>query len=226
MTDRTLIPPSPSEDDYVRQVTGAEPPPLLSETDPFALFGDWLREAVAKEPNDANAMALATADESGLPDVRMVLLKDADPRGFVFYSNVGSAKGRELAANPQAALLFHWKSLRRQVRVRGQVTPVTAEEADAYWATRARASQLGAWASEQSRPLPDRLAFEKKIAEFGLKFGLGKVPRPPHWSGWRVEPQAIEFWRDRPFRLHERLVFTRVADGADGEGWTTHRLFP
>ena len=221
MTDKTLIPASPSEDDYVRQVASAEPPALLSEADPFALFNEWLREALAKEPNDANAMSLATVDEAGLPDVRMVLLKDADSHGFVFYSNVESAKGRELAANPKAALLFHWKSLRRQVRIRGAVTPVTPEEADAYWATRARPAQLGAWASAQSRPLPDRMAFEKKIAEFGLKFGLGRVPRPPHWSGFRVVPEAIEFWRDRPFRLHERLVFER----AEG-GWVTYRLFP
>ncbi|HLZ75765.1 pyridoxamine 5'-phosphate oxidase [Phenylobacterium sp.] len=221
MTDKTLIPPSPSEDDYVAQVAAAEPLPQLSEADPFALFNAWLTEALAKEPNDANAMSLATVDAAGMPDVRMVLLKDADRRGFVFYSHLGSAKGQELSANPKAALLFHWKSLRRQVRVRGAVSPVTPEEADAYWATRARPAQLGAWASEQSRPLPDRLAFEKKIAEFGLKFGLGKVPRPPHWSGWRVEPQVIEFWRDRPFRLHERLQFVR-----SGEGWTTSRLFP
>lgn len=221
VTDKTLIPPSPSEDDYVRQVTAAEPPPLLSEADPYALFREWLAEAVAKEPNDANAMAVATADADGLPDVRMVLLKDVDERGFVFYTNLESAKGRQLAANPQAAVLFHWKSLRRQVRARGQVTRVSDEEADAYFATRARPAQLGAWASDQSRPLTDRLALEKRIAEVGLRFGLGKVPRPPHWSGFRIEPQAIEFWRDRPFRLHERLVFQRAAGG-----WTTRRLFP
>ena len=221
MNDKAAIPPSPSEDDYVRQVSAAEPPPLLSAVDPFALFAEWLAEAVAKEPNDANAMALATADASGLPDVRMVLLKDAGPDGFVFYTNLGSAKGRQLAANPQAALLFHWKSLRRQVRVRGRIVPTTSAEADAYFATRARPAQIGAWASEQSTPLPDRLALEKRIAEVGLKFGLGKVGRPPHWSGFRLQPDSIEFWRDRPFRLHERLVFTRA-----GEGWTTQRLYP
>jgi pyridoxamine 5'-phosphate oxidase len=221
MSDKTAIPPSPSEDDYVRQVSAAEPPPLLSAQDPFDLFAEWMKEAVAKEPNDANGMALATVDEGGMPDVRMVLLKDAGPEGFVFYSNLGSAKGRQLAANPKAALLFHWKSLRRQVRVRGNVVPVTPEEADAYFATRARPAQIGAWASDQSRPLPDRLALEKRIAEMGLKFGIGKVARPPYWSGFRVIPQAIEFWRDRPFRLHERLVFERA-----GEGWTTQRLYP
>ena len=226
MTEKTLIPPSPSEDDYVRQVAAAEPPPLLSEADPFALFSEWLAEALQKEPNDANAMALATVDEHGLPDVRMVLLKDVDPGGFVFYTNLESAKGRELAANPKAALLFHWKSLRRQVRVRGTVTRTSDEEADAYFATRARPAQIGAWASEQSRTLPDRLALEKRIAEAGLRFGLAKVPRPPHWSGFRVEPQSIEFWRDRPFRLHERLVFERASTQGGGGGWTTRRLFP
>jgi pyridoxamine 5'-phosphate oxidase len=221
MTDKRLIPPSPSEDDYVRQVVNAEPPPLLAAEDPMALFADWLREAGEKELNDPNAVAVATVDEEGLPDVRMVLLKDADARGFVFYTNLESAKGRQLAAQPKAALLFHWKTLRRQVRVRGPVSLVSEAEADAYWATRARPAQIGGWASLQSQPLPDRLALEKRIAEQGLRFGLGKVPRPPHWSGFRVTPQVIEFWRDRPFRLHERLVFERA-----GEVWATRRLFP
>jgi len=221
MSDDTLIPASPSEDDYVTQVTTAEPLPLLPEADPIALFEAWLKAAVESEPNDANAMTVATVDADGLPDARMVLLKDVGPDGFTFYTNLESAKGRELAANPRAALLFHWKSLRRQVRVRGAVERVSDAEADAYFATRARHSQLGAWASDQSRPLTDRFALEKRVAEAGLRFGLGKVARPPHWSGFRVRPQSIEFWRDRPFRLHERLVFTRAA-----QGWTTSRLFP
>jgi pyridoxamine 5'-phosphate oxidase len=221
MSDEPLIPPSPSEDDYVRQVTAAEPPALLTAEDPYPLFAEWLREADAAEPNDPNAMALATVDADGLPDVRMVLLKSVDASGFTFFTNLESAKGLELAANPKAALLFHWKSLGRQVRIRGAVELVGEAEADAYFATRARPSQIGAWASEQSQPLPGRLALEKRIAEFGLKFGLGKVPRPPHWSGYRLAPQSLEFWRNRPFRLHERLVFDRA-----GEGWTTRRLYP
>ena len=221
MTDETLIPASPSQDDYVRQVTEAQPLPLLPESDPFALFAEWLAEAGKKEPNDPNAMAVSTVDADGLPDSRMVLLKDFDARGFVFYSNTQSAKGVELSGQPKAALLFHWKSLRRQVRIRGTVETVSEADADAYFASRARHSQLGAWASDQSRPLPDRLALERRVAEMGLKFGLAKVPRPPHWSGYRVVPQVIEFWRDRPFRLHERLVHQRL-----GDSWGVTRLFP
>jgi pyridoxamine 5'-phosphate oxidase len=221
MTTMSLIPPSPTEDDYVASVVAAPPLPLLPENDPFVLFETWFREALKSEPNDANAMTLSTVDAEGMPDSRMVLLKGADAAGFTFFTNTQSAKGAELAATPKAALLFHWKSLRRQVRIRGHVAPVTASEADAYFATRARPAQIGAWASDQSRPLPDRFALEKRVAEIGLKFGLGKVTRPPHWSGYRVTPDTLEFWRDRPFRLHERLVFAR-----ENETWTTRRLFP
>jgi pyridoxamine 5'-phosphate oxidase len=222
MSDKKLIPPSPSEDDYLERMAQAQPLPLLPEGDPFDLFAQWFEEAARSEPNDPNAVAVASVDADGLPDVRMVLLKDFDARGFVFYTNFESAKGRQLEGRPKAALLFHWKTLRRQVRIRGPVTRVSEAEADAYWATRARSAQIGAWASAQSRPLPDRFALEKKIAETGLRFGLGKVPRPPQWSGFRVTPQVMEFWRDRPFRLHERLVF----EHAPGGGWTTQRLYP
>jgi pyridoxamine 5'-phosphate oxidase len=196
---------------------------LFATTDPFALFGEWLQEAKKSEPNDANAMALATADAHGAPDVRMVLLKDVSGDGFVFFSNCESRKGEQLAANAQAALCFHWKSLRRQVRISGRVDSASEEEADAYFATRAKDSQIGAWASEQSRPMEGRFALEKRIAMFAARYGLTKTPRPPHWKGWRVVPTRIEFWRDRPFRLHDRLEFTR---GGPGEPWTTHRLYP
>jgi pyridoxamine 5'-phosphate oxidase len=222
MTKPTVIPPSPSETDYDASAKAAGPP-LPDGADPIALFAEWFEEAKASEINDPNAMALASVDESGLPDLRMVLLKDFDDRGFTFYTNFQSAKGVELLAQPKAALLFHWKSLRRQVRVRGPVEQVSEAEADAYFASRARHSQIGAWASDQSRPAPDRFALEKRVAEYALKFGVGKVPRPPHWSGFRVRPATIEFWRDRPFRLHERLVFARA--DADGS-WGTSRLYP
>ncbi|MBL8530121.1 MAG: pyridoxamine 5'-phosphate oxidase [Hyphomonadaceae bacterium] len=195
---------------------------MLAESEPFALFARWLQEAKQKEPNDPNGMALATADADGFPDVRMVLLKGVDS-GFVFYTNAESAKGAQLEANPRAALCFHWKSLRRQVRVRGVIAAVGEAEADAYFATRDRGARIGAWASQQSRPLEDRRALEKRIAEFAAKFGLGEVPRPAHWRGYRLIPLSLEFWRDRPFRLHDRLVFRR--EGADAP-WSRERLYP
>jgi pyridoxamine 5'-phosphate oxidase len=213
--------PPPSDDEFF--AAAANEPPLPDGGEPFQLFDEWMEDARKAEPNDPNGMSLATVDADGMPNVRMVLLKGVDARGFVFYTNTLSAKGLELAAEPRAALLFHWKSLRRQVRVRGPVEAVSAEEADAYFASRPRGSQIGAWASDQSQPLPDRLALERRVAEFGLKFGIGKVPRPPHWSGYRVLPRTIEFWRDRPFRLHERLAFAREAEDAP---WSVARLYP
>jgi pyridoxamine 5'-phosphate oxidase len=191
--------------------------------EPFRLFADWLEEATAAEPNDPTAMALATVDADGLPNVRMVLLKGFDERGFVFYTNTASQKGREMAAQPKAAAVFHWKSLRRQVRVRGPVEPVSAAEADAYFATRPKGSQIGAWASKQSAPLEDRFALEKAVALYTAKYALGAVPRPDEWSGYRIVPSVIEFWHDRPFRLHERVEFHRDPGQA---AWRKTRLYP
>ena len=209
-------------------VAGATEPDFTTVGEPFALFSAWLGEAEKSEINDPNALALATADANGLPNVRMVLLKgldpeEANPRGFVFYTNLESAKGRELEGNMQAALLFHWKSLRRQVRVRGKVTCVSDAEADAYYQSRPRGSRIGAWASDQSRPLESRFALEKRVAMVAARHPVGEIPRPPHWSGFRVVPLEIEFWQDRPFRLHDRLVFRRAEEQG---AWTTTRLYP
>lgn len=196
---------------------------IAGDRDPFELFSAWMKDAEKTEPNEANAMAVATADAEGRPNIRMVLLKAVDSRGFVFYTNFESAKGKELVANPNAALNFHWKTVRKQVRVRGPVSVVSDAEADAYFASRAKDSQIGAWASAQSRPMEGRWVFEKEIAKYALRYGLTKVPRPPYWSGFRVTPLEIEFWRDRPFRLHDRLVYRR--DSLD-QPWRTERLYP
>jgi pyridoxamine 5'-phosphate oxidase len=191
-------------------------------TDPFARFQEWFAEAEAREPSDPNAMTVATATADGRPSARAILLKGVDARGFVFYTNLESRKALELAANPHVALLFHWKSLGRQIRIEGTVEPVTAAEADAYFASRPRISRLGAWASRQSRPLDQRLTLERRLAEYEAAYPEETVPRPPHWSGYRVLPETMEFWQDMPFRLHDRTVYTRRPDG----GWDIGKLFP
>ena len=196
---------------------------FTESSEPMRLFATWLEDATAAEPRDPTAMTLATVDDNGMPNARMVLLKGADERGFVFYTNIDSQKGQELATNAKAALVFHWKSLNRQVRVRGIVEPVTAAEADAYFATRPKQAQIGAWASKQSQPLESRLAFEKAVAVNAAKYAIGSVPRPPNWSGYRIVPRQIEFWHDRPFRLHDRIVFKRDAVDAP---WSKTRLYP
>lgn len=190
-------------------------------SDPFERFQSWFEEAKQKEINDPNAMTVASVDASGRPSLRMVLLKGYDERGFVFFTNFESRKGRELLANPQAALLFHWKSLRRQIRIEGSASPVSEAEADEYYHSRPRQSQIGAWASQQSRPLESRFALEKAVAKYAAKHPVGEIPRPPYWSGFRIVPDYFEFWEDKPFRLHDRLVFQRA-----GGNWRTEKLFP
>jgi pyridoxamine 5'-phosphate oxidase len=215
-----IIPPSPSAAEYATDPTGK--PLIPNATDPFALFGEWMAEARAKELNDSNAMSLATVDADGQPDVRIVLLKEVTPAGFVFFTNLESNKGQQLKANPVAAMGFHWKSLRRQVRIRGRVELVTDAEATEYFGTRAAQSRISALASDQSRPLPDRAAFEQRIAELSEIYGDGPdIPRPEYWGGYRLIPAEIEFWQDQAFRMHDRLRFTRV-----GDGWETMRLYP
>jgi pyridoxamine 5'-phosphate oxidase len=193
-----------------------------TETDPFAWFQRWMTEAEASEPSDPNAMTVVTVAADGRPSARTILLKGVDPRGFVFYTNTQSRKGNELAANNLVFLLFYWKSLGRQIRVEGRVEPVTTAEADAYYASRPRISRLGAWASDQSRPLSERAELERRLAHFEEKYPGEDIPRPPHWSGYRVLPERFEFWRNMPFRLHDRTIFERAPDG----GWTSGKLFP
>ena len=196
---------------------------ITAKSDPLALFADWYEEAKRSEPDVPEAMTVASVGPDGTPSARMVLLKDFDAAGFVFYTNYESRKGEQLQAHPKAALLFHWKSLKRQVRIEGPIARTTAEEADAYFATRQRGSQIGAWASEQSRPLESRFALEKRVAEFGARYLVGAVPRPPHWSGFRLQPTLIEFWQDQTFRLHDRLEYRRTSADAP---WTTRTLYP
>ncbi len=207
----------------IEHPTGLRSGDFTEADEPLRLFAAWFEEARQAEPSDPDAMALATVDADGLPNVRMVLLKGFDERGFVFYSNEDSRKGRELAANPKAGLAFHWKSLRRQVRLRGRVATVGAAEADAYFASRPRSSQIGAWASRQSSPLESRYAFEKAIALKAAQFAVAPVPRPPFWIGYRVVPIVMEFWHERPFRLHDRIEFRRPDEGT---AWTKTRLYP
>ena len=209
--------------DFKRLATLTTALGFTERSDPFVLFGEWLEDAKKSEPNDPNAMALSTVDEEGLPNVRMVLLKDFDTKGFVFYTNFESQKGQEVLATLKAASVFHWKSLRRQVRVRGLVEQVTEAEADAYFKSRPRDSRIGAWASAQSRPLTAPLELETAVALQTARFGFGEVPRPPHWSGFRIMPLSIEFWHDRPFRLHDRVVFRR--ERPEGE-WSKAKLYP
>ncbi|MGI9464893.1 MAG: pyridoxamine 5'-phosphate oxidase [Aestuariivirgaceae bacterium] len=208
-------------EDTLQVITAA--PDFAEADEPFNLFAEWLKEAWKSEPNDANAMSLATVDADGVPNVRMVLLKGHDAAGFVFYTNYESQKGTEILATMKAAANFHWKSLRRQVRLRGEVEKVSDAEADDYFASRPRDSRIGAWASQQSRPLESRFALEKAVAKFAAKHAIGKVPRPPYWSGFRIIPSYIEFWHDRPFRLHDRIVFRRKSAT---EAWTKQRLYP
>ena len=193
------------------------------EMEPFSRFETLLAEAIKNEVNDPTAMSLATVDVDGMPDIRMVLMKEWDRRGFVFYTNRNSAKGRELDASWKAAANFHWKSLRRQVRVRGPVEEVTIAESDAYYASRPRDSRIGAWASQQSEPMEDRFSLEKAVARVALKYPIGEVPRPPHWIGYRIKPVRIEFWTDKPFRLHERISYRRATPEGD---WAVDRLYP
>ncbi|MGH6767521.1 MAG: pyridoxamine 5'-phosphate oxidase [Xanthobacteraceae bacterium] len=212
-----------SESSPIQHPNGLTSGDFTEAAEPLRLFADWFAEAQRSEPSDASAMTLATVDADGLPNARMVLLKGFDERGFVFYTNTGSPKARELAARPAAALVFHWKSLNRQVRLRGKVEPVDAAEADAYFASRPRLAQIGAWASKQSEPLESRMAFEKALALAMARFAVGSVPRPPNWSGYRLKPLAMEFWHDRPYRLHDRIEFRR---SGPAEAWSKTRLYP